>query len=120
ENVDQAGDMVATSAVPFEAHAPLVSAVTGQISWRRPPSPILRPSLDPCTQADAASQQLAERAEVDVQLLAADAQLGGQLSHLLVELHQRQPHALDLLVREPAAVHPPHGLPARAAGARTA
>src|SRR5207237_660851 len=54
-----------------------------------------------------ASEQLAERAKVDVQVRLLDAKLLGHLADLLLEAHEREADPLDLLVTQRPTLHPP-------------
>src|SRR5436309_14879425 len=54
--------------------------------------------------------QVPEGTEVQVQVLVCEAELLLQLVHALVQAHERGAEALDLVVVERAAVHPPQSL----------
>src|SRR3954447_12949573 len=59
-----------------------------------------------CSSFSRYSQQASERAEVEVQVLVAQSELGLQLVHALGELHERLPQAFDLVIGERPALHP--------------
>src|SRR5690349_17924945 len=56
-------------------------------------------------------QQIAQRAEVEVQIALFEPEMLDQLLHAAIELHERVAEALDLLVGQRAAVHPAERLP---------
>src|SRR4051812_15026017 len=56
------------------------------------------------------SEQAAKRAKIEVEVLGVEIELGAQLLHALVELHERGPQAFDLLGGQPAGVDPPQRL----------
>src|SRR3712207_960486 len=56
------------------------------------------------------SNQLADGAEVEVEVFVLKPELRLQLAQLLFELHQGEAQLLDLLGRKVAAFHPAHGL----------
>src|SRR5436190_667799 len=58
----------------------------------------------------AASQQIAQWTEVDVQITRLKSEQVRQLVHLLFERHQCESDALYLLIREAAAFHTSHRL----------
>jgi hypothetical protein len=58
-----------------------------------------------------ASEQRAERTEIEVEVLVTQAELLLQLVHALRELHERLPQPLDLLVVERSRFHAPDRLP---------
>src|SRR5579884_344012 len=55
-------------------------------------------------------QKTSERTEIEVQVLVLQPERRLQLVHPLGEAHERQPQPLDLLVGQPAFVHPPKRL----------
>src|SRR5436190_624875 len=58
-----------------------------------------------------ALEQVSERPEVDVQVTILKLEMLLELLHTLIELHERLPHALDLLVGQRVQLHPPQRLP---------
>src|SRR5436190_1022959 len=54
--------------------------------------------------SDPASEQVAERPEVQVQVLRIEAELGAQLLHPLVQLHECPPQAFLLILGQRSAV----------------
>src|SRR5690349_15666183 len=56
-------------------------------------------------------QQIAERAQIQVQIALFEPEMLDQLLHAAIELHERVAEALDLLVGERAALHPAERLP---------
>ena len=54
--------------------------------------------------------QVAERAKVQVKILALEAEGGLQLLHALLKAQKRDPEALDLGLGERAGLHAPQGL----------
>src|SRR5207248_3588199 len=53
------------------------------------------------------SQQVSERPEIDVEVTIFELEMFLELLHPLIELHERLPHALDLVVRQRPRLHPP-------------
>src|SRR5512135_1150692 len=50
-------------------------------------------------------QQIAERAEVEIEVSLLQPEVLGQLAHAAVELHEGLPQPLDLVVAEVAGLH---------------
>src|SRR5881398_2317286 len=63
---------------------------------------VCRPSL---RAFDRNSEQVAERPEVEIEIALIEPELLGQLLHPLLELHERLPEALDLLVVQVSRFH---------------
>src|SRR5438067_4673961 len=57
------------------------------------------------------SEEVAERAEVEVQVAVLEPELGLELLHAALELHERLAEPLDLLVGEVPLLHPVERLP---------
>src|SRR5687768_832523 len=65
-----------------------------------------------CKRLEGRSQSFPHlhRAQLHVQVFVAQPKSAFELGHLLLELHQRVPQPLDLLLSEIPGVHPPQSL----------